>query len=143
MVDQNREDALNDALLLMHFGYRALIEGPDRLLAHHGLGRVHHRILFFVGRNPGLTVGGLLAALRVTKQAMNAPLRELIQDGWIEAESPPENRRQKRLRLTARGAELEDALSGDQRGRFARIFAQAGPEAETHWREIMGLMAAP
>jgi DNA-binding MarR family transcriptional regulator len=141
MIDQTREDALNAALLLMHFGYRALIQGPDRLLARHGLSRVHHRILFCVGRNPGLTVGDLLATLRVTKQAMNAPLRRLIQDGWISAEPPPENRRQKRLHLTERGAELEHALSGDQRDRFARIFAQVGPGAEAHWREVMRLMA--
>jgi DNA-binding MarR family transcriptional regulator len=143
MVDQKRRAELNQALLLTHFAYRTLIEQPDQLLARYGLGRVHHRILFCVGRNPGLSVGELLATLKVSKQALNAPLRRLIQDGWIEASAPPDNRRLKQLRLTHRGVALEDQLSGDQRDRFARVFRRAGPDAERNWREVMRLLAEP
>ena len=47
--------------------YRAFTAKPDEMLARRGLSRVHHRILFFIARNPGLSVSQLLAALGVTR----------------------------------------------------------------------------
>ena len=66
---------LNEAWRVMHFALRAVIAGPDRILATRGLTRMHHRILFFVAHTPGMSVGELQATLDVTKQALNAPLR--------------------------------------------------------------------
>ncbi|MHB8577444.1 MAG: MarR family winged helix-turn-helix transcriptional regulator [Dehalococcoidia bacterium] len=141
MVDHNRVNELNHALELLHFGFRTVTERPDALLAQHGLHRVHHRVLYFVGRNPGANIGELLVILGVTKQALNKPLRELIDGGWIDTSSPVGNRRIKQLRLSERGAALEEALSGDQRQRFARVFASVGREAEVSWREVMRRLA--
>jgi DNA-binding MarR family transcriptional regulator len=101
------------------------------------MSRVHHRVLYFVAQNPGLTVGELLGILGISKQGLHGPLRRLVQDGWIESTSPAGNRRQKQLRLTDRGEALEEELSGGQRRRFERVFAQAGPDAETGWRDVM------
>ncbi len=81
MIDASREQELNEALELFFFGYREFTAYPDGVLAKRGLGRVHHRILYFVGRNPGVTVGDLLGVLGVSKQALNAPLRRLMAEG--------------------------------------------------------------
>ena len=77
MVDQTRQDELRHAIELLFFGYRAFTDRPDRILERRGLGRVHHRILYFVGRNPQVSVKGLLEILAVSKQALSAPLRRL------------------------------------------------------------------
>jgi len=66
-IDSSREVELNAALELMHFAYRAFTAGPDRILEGRGLQRVHHRILYFVGRHPGISVNGLLAILAVSR----------------------------------------------------------------------------
>ena len=63
MVDQlipsaSRETDLNQALELFHFAFRAFTAKPDQLLEARGLQRVHHRILYFVGRNPEIRVSG-------------------------------------------------------------------------------------
>ena len=50
MVDQKREAQLRDAIEHFYFAYRAFTAKPDRILEQRGLGRVHHRILYFVGR---------------------------------------------------------------------------------------------
>src|SRR4051812_37209565 len=73
-----RERKLNLALALMHFGFRKMIEEPDRLLSQRGFGRVHHRVLFFVARRPGLSVGELLAILDITKQSLHRPMQDLL-----------------------------------------------------------------
>jgi DNA-binding MarR family transcriptional regulator len=137
MADPLRTKRLNEALALMYFGFRKMIEEPDRLLARRGLGRVHHRILFFVARRPGLSVGELLGILDVTKQSLHRPMRELTQMGLLIAKPDPDNRRLKRLELTSAGAAFEDRLSGIQRDLFARIFEARGRRAEQAWREIL------
>src|SRR5438552_1566315 len=103
MADHSRERELSFALALIHFAFRKIIQEPDRLLARRGLGRVHHRVLFFVGRRPGLSVGELLAILDVSKQSLHRPMHDLLGLGMLEARPHPENRRVKRLHLTASG----------------------------------------
>ncbi len=133
----------DDPPALLFFAFRALTAEPDRILSERGLGRVHHRILYFVGRTPGIRVGGLLATLGVTKQALHRPLQALVQRGLVAATVPPGNRRAKELRLTREGERLERRLGAAQRRRFERAFRDAGARAEVGWREVMRRLAAP
>jgi DNA-binding MarR family transcriptional regulator len=137
----DRIDEPNRPLALLYFAFRKVTERPDRILARHGLTRVHHRILYFVGRSPGLSVGDLLRVLSVSKQALHRPMRQLLSGGWLAAEPVPGNRRAKALRLTARGARLEERLSGDQRERFSRAFAAVGKDAAAAWAAVMQQLA--
>ena len=125
----------------MFFAYRSFVAEPDRMLADSGLQRVHHRILYFVGRNPGVSVGELVTILGVSKQALNAPLRQLRERGLIDAPLAKRDRRVRCLRLTAAGVRLEDELSGAQRRRLDGIFAAAGAAGEAGWRQIMATLA--
>lgn len=140
-IETRREWELDAALEAIYFGFRALTAKPDARLARLGYSRVHHRILFFIGRNPGCSINELLATMQVTKQYLHGPLRRLIQDKYVVAGVDPEDRRIKRLRLTRRGATLETQLSGDQRRSFERVFGEAGAQAEAGWRKVMALLA--
>jgi DNA-binding MarR family transcriptional regulator len=142
MADLSREKALNEALALMHFGFRKMIEEPDRLLSKRGFGRVHHRVLFFVARRPGLSVGDLLGILDVTKQSLHRPMQELIAAGMLRADPDPRNRRAKQLHLTPEGQAYEDKLSGIQRRLFAEVFRSRGVPAEKGWRTVMDELGA-
>ena len=135
-----RQDELNQALESMHFGFRAMIYKPDERLAQLGLSRIHHRLLYFIGRNPGCSVNELLQIMRISKQYLNRPLRQMIDQGYITQTADKDDRRIKRLRLSTRGSEREYELTEVQRRRFADIFKQAGPAAEKHWREVMALL---
>jgi DNA-binding MarR family transcriptional regulator len=137
MVDLNRRDDVHDAIELLYFGYRAFTEGPDRILARRGLGRVHHRILYFVGRTPGLAVKDLLAVLAVSKQAINAPLRQLLEMKLVAAAAAEGDRRVKRLTLTDEGRRLEKELTGTQARLLADAFTAAGPDGAVGWRAVM------
>ncbi len=144
MVDQlspSREAELNQALELFHFAFRAFTAKPDQLLEARGLQRVHHRILYFVGRNPEIRVSGLLGILGVTKQALHAPLRQLIAMHLIQDSPDASDKRGKCLALTAEGTKLEAALSGAQRKLLASVFELAGADSESAWRAVMDQLA--
>ncbi len=141
MVDLLAERDLDEALELLHFAFRAVVARPDRMLNSRGLSRVHHRILFFVRRNPGMSVGELLRILGTSKQAVNAPLRTLLRKKMVTLTSAPEDRRVRRIHLTDEGKRFEKTLSGDQRSRFKPVFKMAGKQKELAWREIMRSLA--
>jgi len=139
--ETKREQELNKALEALHFAFRAVVAQPDAMLAEYKLSRVHHRLLYSIGHNPGLSVNELLAILSISKQSLNVPLRQLTELGLIESTPDTTDRRIKRLTLTQQGLCLENKLSGDQRQRFARVFEIVGPEGEAAWRKVMRLLA--
>ncbi len=143
MVDLNRADQLNAAIELLHFAYRAMIARADQLLARRGLGRLHHRILYFLARSPGSSVSALIRTLGVSKQALNAPLRQLLAQDLVSQSRAATDQRIRKLDLTAAGRRLEARLSALQREQFADAFGTVGAEAERAWRETMRRFAEP
>ncbi len=138
MVDQLNSKELREAIEQFYFAYRSFTSGPDRILQEQGLSRVHHRILYFVGQNPGVNINELLAILDVSKQALNAPLRKLIEEGLIQQKTAEHDRRVKRLSLSKAGQKLEAKLTNTQLRLLGNVFAEAGSQAVSGWREIMG-----
>ncbi len=140
MVDL-KNTATREAIEQLYFGYRALTEQPDRILEKKGLGRVHHRILYFVGRSPNTTVNALLSTLNVSKQALNAPLRQLIEMGLVAMTTAEHDRRVRQLILTRVGQQLESQLTGTQMAQLQAVFDEAGPQAEAGWRRVMAVLS--
>lgn len=143
MVDASREAELRRAIEDLYFGYRAFTALPDRILAERGLGRTHHRILYFARRDPGISIGELLGVLSITKQAAHRPMKDLQQQGLIDVDPDPNDKRIRRLLVTSEGAALEALLSEAQMRLLEAAFSGAGAEAERHWRRVMsGLRSA-
>ena len=141
VVDLTSQDELRRAIELLFFGYREFTDRPDRILERRGLGRTHHRILYFVGANPGLSIGGLLDILAVSKQALSAPLRQLAEMKLIALEPDAGDRRVKRLSLTADGGKLEAELTGTQMRLLSGVFAEAGVQQQAAWTSVMEALA--
>lgn len=140
MLDSYRETELRHAIEAFFFGFRAFTALPDALLAERGLGRTHHRILYFVHRQPGISVGALLSILGITKQAANAPLRTLERQGLLTSQPSATDGRVRELRVTPAGEALEGELSGLQMRVLERAFALSGSSAEQGWRAVMAAL---
>jgi DNA-binding MarR family transcriptional regulator len=137
------DEQLRKGIEAMFFAYRGFTADPDRILAGMNYGRAHHRALHFIHRAPGTTVSNLLGILGVTKQSLNRVLRTLIDDGLVEARVGRDDRRERNLFLTAKGAELERRLSGAQRARMRAAFRAAGPVAVAGFRQVLEAMMDP
>jgi DNA-binding MarR family transcriptional regulator len=136
-----REEELRLAQDLLFFGYRDFTAGADAILAELGMGRAHHRVLHFVGRRPGITVGDLLGILAITKQSLGRVLQPLVEDGYVTQTPGRSDRRQRLLTLTDKGAALERRLFDRQRETVMRAYREAGPAAVEGFRRVMrGLM---
>jgi DNA-binding MarR family transcriptional regulator len=141
MIDLKRTKELHQAIELMYFAYRAFTIEPDKLLAKRGLNRVHHRILYFVARNPGIAVNELLSILDVSKQALNQPMRQLLEMRLVDSARANYDGRVKLLSLTEKGIKLEQRLSETQIKMFSETFAKSNKDAEHAWIDIMRTMS--
>ena len=65
-----REEELRQGMELIFYAYRDFTAEPDAILAQYQFGRAHHRVIYFVGRNPLITVSQLLEILKITKLIM-------------------------------------------------------------------------
>ena len=132
-----REEELRQGMELLFYAYRDFTGEPDEMLLAYKFGRAHHRAIYFIGRNPGITVSELLSILKVKKQSLSRVLGKLVRQGFVTQRAGRRDRRQRLLELTARGQELERRLSESQRSRIAEAYRQAGAEAVEGYRKVM------
>ena len=114
---------------LLFFAYRDFVQEADEVLIRYGFGRAHHRVLHFVSRNPGLKVAELLNILKITKQSLGRVLRDLVDQGFVDAQEGETDRRQRLLRVTPRGEKLARELASLQSRRINAALDAAGPNA--------------
>ncbi|MEM6762424.1 MAG: MarR family transcriptional regulator [Pseudomonadota bacterium] len=134
---QEEDPFAYDLIERMFFGYRDFVGVADEALHQTGYGRAHHRVLHFVDRHPGLTVGALLKILKVTKQGVSRVLKTLVDDGLITV-TPGSDRREKCLSTTAEGHTLARHLAEVQTTRIEAAMAAAGADN----REIIAAFLA-
>ena len=132
---------LDDALELMYFGWRGMTLAADEYLATLGLSRPHHRILYVIARQPGLSVGALIEVLGISKQGLNGPLNLLIRHDLVTSERSPEQHRSKLLSLTAEGKRIEHRASSLERKVMKKAFERVGTAGAEAWMTVMRTIA--
>ena len=136
-----RDEDLRQAIELLFFAYRDFTARADTILAKQSFGRAHHRVIYFVGRHPGITVSALLEILGITKQSLARVLGQLVREHYILQKKGTQDGRQRLLHLTDKGRELERMLTTEQRARIAAAYKDAGPSAVEGFRKVMlGIM---
>lgn len=138
-------DDLYRAMGLLFFAYRDFVSDPDKVLAEiesdgTNMGRAHHRVIHFVGGNPGMRVAQLLDILQITKQSLSRVLRKLVDEGYIHQEIGRRDARQRLLFLTEKGKRLDQSLAQPQKERLRKAFAEAGDDAKRGFLEMLERM---
>jgi len=132
-----KEEAVRQAIELLFFAYRDFTGEADQILEEYGFGRAHHRVIYFVGRNSGITVNQLLAILKITKQSLSRVLSQLIDEGFVEQKIDDHDRRQRLMTLTEKGTNLDALLTDAQSKRISKAYADAGIDAIDGFRTIL------
>jgi DNA-binding MarR family transcriptional regulator len=97
---------------------------------------VHHRILFFIAVYPGLSVTQLLGHLGVSKQALNIPLRQLLEMRLVLSSTAETDKRRRQLDLSNAGSQLELALRKEQTRLLQLALQQSGETAMAGWLQF-------
>jgi len=132
-----RDEDLRQGIELLFFAYRDFTARGDAILAKQHFGRAHHRVIYFVGRHPGITVSDLLGILSITKQSLSRVLGQLVREDYILQKTGTTDRRQRLLYLTEKGRALEQELTSEQQMRLAAAYKDAGAVAVEGFRKVM------
>jgi DNA-binding MarR family transcriptional regulator len=136
-----RDEELTRGIELLEAAYGALLGRPDRVLNGLGLGRNHGRIVYFIGRQPGITMVELLYRVQLTKQTVSRLLKELVGKRLVVRTADRHDRRRRLLELSAAGRELDEQLNGRLRRQLASAYRAAGAEAVAGYhRVLLGLL---
>jgi DNA-binding MarR family transcriptional regulator len=142
MADINLNHGLDEAeavalVELLFFAYRDFVADPDHVLEGLGFGRAHHRVVHFVGRDPGMTVASLLDILQITKQSLARVLKELIDKGYVFQKEGEQDRRQRLLYLSTSGEALRQKLIAPQIARFKRAACEVDGGTGQNFRDLL------
>ena len=134
-----RKETLRRGIELLFYAYRDFTSEADSILSEIGLGRAHHRVLYFVGKYSGMTVSDLLSILRITKQSLSRVLSHLIAEGYVRQKIGDTDKRQRLLFLTSKGSALEARLTDIQCKRFANAYLQSGASDVAGFEQVLNL----
>lgn len=131
-----REDEVRRGIEFLFFAHGSLWRSIDARLAEAGLGRAHYRALYFIARQPGLTIADLLAMLGITKQSLGRVIKELEAREYLLTRPGNRDRRQKELRLTDAGKAAEKVIFSSMRDAMSRAYTHAGQQAVTGFWQV-------
>lgn len=126
-----REEEVRRGIEFLFFGHGALWRGVDARLHAAGIGRAHHRALYFIARQPRISISALFGLLGITKQSLGRVLKDLEAREFISTRPGNRDRRQKELQLTPAGKALESSLFAPLRDAMSRAYTSAGQQAVT------------
>lgn len=137
-----REEVILGGMDLLLFAHKSHLRRADEALSALGLGRAHHRALYFIHRRPDLSVTDLLSLLGVTKQSLGRVLGPLVDRGFVRQRIGDRDRRQRLLSLTEAGEALESRLFLELRENMARAYSLSGANAvKGYWTMMQNLMS--
>lgn len=136
-----REEELRRGAELLFFASRTMAGALRPALESHGLGHAHFRALYFISRRPNLSVGALIDILGITKQSLNRVLKTLMDEDLVTQRPGVEDRRQRLLSLSEKGAELAKQLEEAQLAQMAAAYRAAGPHAVAGFWEVLERLA--
>lgn len=135
-----RKETLRRGIELLFYAYRDFTSEADSILSEIGLGRAHHRVLYFVGKYSGMTVSDLLSILRITKQSLSRVLSHLIAEGYVRQKIGDTDKRQRLLFLTSKGSALEARLTDIQCKRFANAYLRSGASDVAGFEQVLNAL---
>ena len=136
-----RDKELRQAVELLFFVHRDFAREADQILANSNFGRAHHRVIYFVGANPGIIVSDLLSLLKITKQSLSRILTELLESNYLRQKTDLNDRRRRQLYLTSKGETLEAKLTTPQIQKIADAFRYAGVDAVAGFYKTLTYLA--
>lgn len=129
-------------MALWYFAHRDATAEADAQLAKLGLNRTHFRALFFINLARGITLNELLPILQISHQGGSRVISDLIRSGYVDQVTGTRDRRQRHLRLTAKGQRLERQIVASQTEMMMQSERVCGIDIAQAFRQfLVGLLS--
>jgi len=134
-----KEKEIRKLIELLFFSYRDFTSYSDVILDKIKFGRIHYRIIYFVGKKKEITIKDLLQILKIKKQNLSRSLHQLVKLKYIKVKIGID-KRSKTLSLTKKGVSLEKELSSVQIKKIKNILINANENDIYGFKKILHAM---
>jgi DNA-binding MarR family transcriptional regulator len=138
------DDMLGDVLQFMRLMWAVdhqLQSVSKRMAAVIGLTGPQRLSVRLIGRVPGVSAGELASLLHLDPSTVTGIVRRLEEAKMIERTRDEDDARRSRLRLTARGREVDRRSSGTVEAAVRRVLATASPHDLAAAARVLGALA--
>ena len=117
--------------------HRAWQSHVRKLTVAEGIPDSYRTVLLFLHRHPGSPQRAIAEFANVTTSAINQTVKTMLEEGYINKEPDPADKRNNRLFLTEKGDEVAQRLYGKLDASDDAITAMIGEERE---KELIGFL---
>ena len=132
-----KDDQIKDSIEQIFYVYRETYSDPKKILKKYSFGTAHHRAIYIIERNSGITVSGLLKKLKITKQSLNRVLRDLIKNKTIILKKGEVDSRQRHIFLDEKGKKLFDEIFFEQKKKIYNAFKDSDSDSVIKFKKVL------
>ena len=132
-----KDEHIKDCIQLLLYAYRETFSDPNEILKKNSLGPAHHRTLYLIERNEGISVNQLLLKLKITKQSLNRVLKDLIRLKIVKQIKDQQDYRRKLLYLDQNGKKFFKEIFETQKKRIFNALKDSNSDSVLHFKEVL------
>ncbi len=113
-----KDEQIKEFIEKLFLSYRDTFSDSKTVLNKYSLGIAHNKVLHILSTYRGITIGGLLDKLKITKQSLNRLLRDLIKIDVITFKRGTKDTRVKHVYLNEKGEKIFKEIFDIQKKRI-------------------------
>ena len=132
-----KDEQIKEFIEKLFLSYRDTFSDSKSVLDKYSLGIAHNKVLHILSSYQGITIGELLAKLKITKQSLNRILRDLIKIDVITFKKDSIDTRVKHVYLNQKGEKIFEEIFSKQKKRIYRALLSSSAKEVVDFNNVL------
>ena len=132
-----KDEQIKEFIEKLFLSYRDTFSDSKSILNKYSLGIAHNKVLHILSTYQGITIGELLAKLKITKQSLNRILRDLIKIDVITFKKDSKDTRVKHVYLNEKGEKIFNEIFSMQKKRIYKALLDSTSEEVLYFNKVL------
>ena len=132
-----KDEQIKEFIEKLFLSYRDTFSDSKSILNKYSLGIAHNKVLHILSTYQGITIGELLAKLKITKQSLNRILRVLIKIDVITFKKDSKDTRVKHVYLNEKGEKIFNEIFSMQKKRIYKALLDSTSEEVLYFNKVL------
>ena len=132
-----KDDQIKEFIEKLFLSYRDTFSDSKSILNKYSLGIAHNKVLHILSTYQGITIGELLAKLKITKQSLNRILRDLIKIDVITFKKDSKDTRVKHVYLNEKGEKIFNEIFSIQKKRIYNALLSSSSKEVINFNNVL------
>tara|TARA_B100000131_G_scaffold266898_1_gene264999 strand:- start:822 stop:1271 length:450 start_codon:yes stop_codon:yes gene_type:complete len=132
-----KDEQIKEFIEKLFLTYRDTFSDSKSVLNKYSLGIAHNKVLHIVSTYKGITIGELLAKLKITKQSLNRILRDLIKMDVITFKKGSKDTRVKHVYLNEKGEKIFEEIFSKQKKRIYNALLSSSAKEVVDFNNVL------